>query len=684
MSTTSLDNASNTSLNNTPAQYYENSTSAPDVAGQCNTLCFEPDERPFPLALQNGPLGQVADFLGLNLCEFADFVVQRVFHETREALTWLSSRSSRGDDLKALESLRSKTVSALQWLAHVSFWTFEVELQGFSTTKLLEHDEARHVLFREWRVILDNMQSMAARPHPENGGAAPATAASLLRSLQWHYLSRFLSWLARPVEESVPGFQRGGGGPPHSPGGFASFATPGGSQIVEMNAHFVHRHAGDWWRQYGRFRAIAAANEPPPWLQRDRLHLVGVHGHGGGGPAGGGGGATNIRAAEGQQEGEQRPNVSDPPQWGLKLRFGLERLIEFFDGSLEGEMTGYVAGLAMKLYRRRNFGREWEGAVGADDSFDFQHAAFRLLVRTIPAALVERKLDLFLFDVERAVENPRYRVMVPEVVYLTQRGFVAPLARLAAAQGFDPRGFRIGGEKLQKKKRPRVSNLKKLIRADRYDEAQEAREKCRECFANNAQRTSSSTARRTVRHYVHSLLSKDFDEKIKALLLNLNSYQERARERDLALRRNKAGALAGDGAAAGAAAPGAKAKRLVLGLREIERGLKREKLIGLIVAPDLDKSATGLDATIESLMEKCLEKQIPLLFALSRREMGYVLKRLKGGAGTGGPVVQGVSAVGLLSVEGQNREWKAIVKQAEELKTQWVQEQMMQSKVELA
>ncbi|CAD7947904.1 unnamed protein product [Amoebophrya sp. A120] len=151
-----------------------------------------------------------------------------------------------------------------------------------------------------------------------------------------------------------------------------------------------------------------------------------------------------------------------------------------------------------------------------------------------------------------------------------------------------------------------------------------------------------------IRHYVHALISEDLNEKVKNMLLQLNMYQERVKESN--------------------PMKFAKQKRLVLGLREIARALKREKLLGMIVAPDLESSARGLDQTVEDMMEQCRSQNLPIVFALTRRSLGFTLKRLRDS--------NGVAAVGLLSVEGQNREWRAICKQSEELRAAWVMQQM--------
>ena len=61
-------------------------------------------------------------------------------------------------------------------------------------------------------------------------------------------------------------------------------------------------------------------------------------------------------------------------------------------------------------------------------------------------------------------------------------------------------------------------------------------------------------------------------------------------------------------------------------------------------------------------------KDIPIIYALTRRDLAYVLKRLRDS--------KGVSAVGLLSVKGQEKEWDEVCKMSERLKEKWTLMQM--------
>ncbi|CAD7951183.1 unnamed protein product [Amoebophrya sp. A25] len=215
-----------------------------------------------------------------------------------------------------------------------------------------------------------------------------------------------------------------------------------------------------------------------------------------------------------------------------------------------------------------------------------------------------------------------------------------------------------------------------------------------------------------VPHYVHALISEELDGLVRNILVALNMYQERVKDISWKFQ---------------------KQKRLILGLKEIQRAIKRKEallqaasasggggstttgggtipaststsrgaatrsgqhqvqdhdlltkneqadpeinaaankaLVGLIVAPDLEKHSRGLDDVVETLVEKCREANVPVVFAMSRKSLAYALKRLRQN-------MNGVSAVGLLSVEGQHAEWKKIVKHSEELRTKWILKQL--------
>eukprot|EP00929_Paragymnodinium_shiwhaense_P061055 TRINITY_DN30488_c0_g1_i1.p1 TRINITY_DN30488_c0_g1~~TRINITY_DN30488_c0_g1_i1.p1 ORF type:complete len:672 (+),score=221.77 TRINITY_DN30488_c0_g1_i1:58-2073(+) len=150
-----------------------------------------------------------------------------------------------------------------------------------------------------------------------------------------------------------------------------------------------------------------------------------------------------------------------------------------------------------------------------------------------------------------------------------------------------------------------------------------------------------------VRPYVHQLLSDDLDEKVKLVLGELVRFQDRAKEKMMTYAKNK---------------------RFCVGMREAKRAVVRAKAKGIILAPNLEVCTAegGLDDTLEDLIEVCRESEVPVIFALSRNRIGKALGR---------NVRQ--SVVTVLSAEGVHQEFKAICRQAEELRRLWVMQRMM-------
>eukprot|EP00931_Biecheleriopsis_adriatica_P011247 TRINITY_DN112322_c0_g1_i1.p1 TRINITY_DN112322_c0_g1~~TRINITY_DN112322_c0_g1_i1.p1 ORF type:complete len:530 (-),score=189.24 TRINITY_DN112322_c0_g1_i1:51-1604(-) len=157
-----------------------------------------------------------------------------------------------------------------------------------------------------------------------------------------------------------------------------------------------------------------------------------------------------------------------------------------------------------------------------------------------------------------------------------------------------------------------------------------------------------------VRHYVHQELSDELDERVKFVLSELVRFQERAKEQALKY---------------------AKLKRYCVGLREAKRAITRNKCKGLIVAPNLEVSNLegGLDDTVEDVIDLARDNEIPVIFALSRNRIGKAMgKNIR------------LSIVALHSVEGVHKEFKDVVKLAEELRRRWVMRQMAHATSEYA
>jgi len=157
-----------------------------------------------------------------------------------------------------------------------------------------------------------------------------------------------------------------------------------------------------------------------------------------------------------------------------------------------------------------------------------------------------------------------------------------------------------------------------------------------------------------VRHYVHTQLSPSIDEKVYNMLQTLTYFQERSKKLDQE-RTKKENAIKSD------------KKRYCIGFREVERAIHRGKLKGLIVAPNLQENEIigGLDDKVMNTVEECRNKDLPVIFALSRNRLGRAMGRKVR-----------LNVCGLLSVEGQHIEWKQICQEATILRERWMADQL--------
>jgi|Transcript_69709 ribosomal protein L7Ae-like RNA K-turn-binding protein len=108
---------------------------------------------------------------------------------------------------------------------------------------------------------------------------------------------------------------------------------------------------------------------------------------------------------------------------------------------------------------------------------------------------------------------------------------------------------------------------------------------------------------------------------------------------------------------------GAPQRRLVIGLKEVARRVKQMKVSCLIVAPDLESDSTegGLDDRIREVLGMCYEKDIPVIFALSRACLGQALGK-----------TMNVSLLGVLDTTGAKQLFEAAVNRATKARQAWL------------
>ncbi|KAL0269912.1 UNVERIFIED_CONTAM: hypothetical protein PYX00_007491 [Menopon gallinae] len=108
------------------------------------------------------------------------------------------------------------------------------------------------------------------------------------------------------------------------------------------------------------------------------------------------------------------------------------------------------------------------------------------------------------------------------------------------------------------------------------------------------------------RKYCDNKYSPDLDDAVKVLIKGIVSLQDRAHAADPIKARAK--------------------HRHVTGLREVRKYLMLKKIKMLILAPDLE-AQDSVNEAIEELKRAAAEQNVPCVFALSRRSLGYVTSK---------------------------------------------------------
>lgn len=73
---------------------------------------------------------------------------------------------------------------------------------------------------------------------------------------------------------------------------------------------------------------------------------------------------------------------------------------------------------------------------------------------------------------------------------------------------------------------------------------------------------------------------------------------------------------------------GLPGRRYAVGFREVSRLVSQKKLLALVVAPDVERTSGGaLETAIEKIVADCRAGGIPVVFALSRRQLGHAIQK---------------------------------------------------------
>lgn len=115
---------------------------------------------------------------------------------------------------------------------------------------------------------------------------------------------------------------------------------------------------------------------------------------------------------------------------------------------------------------------------------------------------------------------------------------------------------------------------------------------------------------RRFREYCNQVLNKEIDESVTLLLQELVRFQERVYQKEPTKAKSK--------------------RRLVMGLREVTKHMKLNKIRCVIISPNCEKiqAKGGLDEALYNVIAMAREQEIPFVFALGRKALGRCVNKL--------------------------------------------------------
>ena len=148
--------------------------------------------------------------------------------------------------------------------------------------------------------------------------------------------------------------------------------------------------------------------------------------------------------------------------------------------------------------------------------------------------------------------------------------------------------------------------------------------------------------KKPIREYVDQILDKDFEEVFSNFIIKL---------RDIYYKKKSI-------------APLKAKKRIVLGMREIEKNIKLKNILLLFVVPYIEKVVevkNSMDERILNIFENCRKNEIPIFFGLNKFKLGQIARKK----------ISAISMLAIVNVEGMENELKNIIKIGNELKKKW-------------
>ncbi|XP_028290249.1 selenocysteine insertion sequence-binding protein 2-like [Gouania willdenowi] len=139
------------------------------------------------------------------------------------------------------------------------------------------------------------------------------------------------------------------------------------------------------------------------------------------------------------------------------------------------------------------------------------------------------------------------------------------------------------------------------------------------------------------REYCNQVLSTEIDESVTLLLQELVCLQERVYQKNPTKAKSK--------------------RRLVMGLREVTKHLKLNRIKCVIISPNCEKiqAKGGLDEALYNVIAMAREQKIPFVFALGRKALGRCVNK-----------VVAVSVVGIFNFSGAEELFNRLVSLTEE------------------
>ena len=159
--------------------------------------------------------------------------------------------------------------------------------------------------------------------------------------------------------------------------------------------------------------------------------------------------------------------------------------------------------------------------------------------------------------------------------------------------------------------------------------------------AKNSQ-IQTKAAQKPIREYVDQILDKNFEKTFSNFIEKL---------RDIYYKKKSV-------------APLKAKKRIVVGMREIEKSIRLKNILLLFVVPYIEKvegMKNSMDERILDIFQNCRKNEVPIFFGLNKFKLGQIARKK----------ISAISMLAIVNVEGMENELKNIIKLGNELRKNW-------------